>query len=103
MLRGLDFSEEIVMNSITKLDIKNYRDYEQTRIAIIVSTGSKWMKVMVVEAGRLKIVRRPLSDMSYMTSAITDQRKSKATLRRMARRRGTAKAVRSFLGELLCH
>ena len=89
------------MNSITNLDIKNYRDYEQTRTAIIVSTGSKWMKVLVVEAGRLKIVRRPLSDMSYMTSAITDQRKSKATLRRMARRRGTAKAVRVFVGGLL--
>tara|TARA_R110000823_G_scaffold178830_1_gene311258 strand:- start:16 stop:327 length:312 start_codon:yes stop_codon:yes gene_type:complete len=103
MLRGLDFNEEIVMDSITKLDIKNYRDYEQTRTAIIVSTGRKWMKVLVVEAGKLKIVRRPLSDLSYMTSAIINQRKEKATLRRMARRRGTAKAVRSFLGELLCH
>jgi hypothetical protein len=85
-------------NSITTLDIKSYRDYEQQRTAIIVSTGRKWMKVLVVEAGRLKIVRRPLSDMSLMTLAITNQRKSKATLRRLARKRGTPQAVRSFLG-----
>ncbi len=89
------------MSSKKEIDFKTYRDNEQYRTAIIVSKGRKWMKVLVVEAGKLKIVRRPLSDMSYMTSEITNQRKSKATLRRMARRRGTAKAIRVFVGGLL--
>ena len=88
-------------NINTTLDLKRYHDSEQYRIALIVSTGRKWMKVLVVEAGRLKIVRRPLSDLSYMTSTTTNQRKSKATLRRMARRRGTPRLVRTFLGEAL--
>ena len=84
----------------TKLDLKRYRDSEQCRSALIVSTGRKWMKVLVVEAGKLKIVRRRLSDMKYMESMEIKQRKTKATLRRMARRRGTSRAGRTFVREI---
>lgn len=88
-------------NDSTTLDLKRYRDSRQTRVALIVSTGRKWMKVLVVEAGQLKIVRRPLTDLSYMTSMSANQRKVKASLRRLARKRGTARPVRTFLGEAL--
>ena len=82
-------------------DLKHYWDSEQWRVALIVSTGSKWMKVLVVEVGKLKIVRRPLADLSYMKSIPPNQRKAKASLRRLARKRGTPRSVRTFLGDLL--
>ena len=91
------------------MKLQRYRDRiqtglwieEQTRVALVVKTARKWMDVLVVESGRLKIVKRPVTDLSYMSPLSTNERKARASFRRMARKKGTSRNIRSFLKEAL--
>ena len=76
--------------------LQRYRDVGQTRIAMVVKTGRKWMQVLVIDSGRLRMVKRPLSDLDYM-ERIEASRKTTASLRRLARQHGTARNIRDFL------
>ncbi len=69
------------------------------RTALVAKQGRKWMKIVVVEAGRLKMVRRPLTDKDHMTP-VAWNRKSKASMRRLARIKGTARNVREAVKEI---
>lgn len=67
--------------------------------ALIAREGRKWMQVVVVNGGRLKMIRRPLTDKDHMTP-IAWTRKSKASMRRLARKAGTARTVRAAIKEI---
>jgi len=69
------------------------------RPALVVAEGRKWMKVLVVDSGKLRIVRRPLTEKAFMSPMKTNERKALASLRRLARKRGTSRTVRDAVKE----
>ena len=69
------------------------------RTALVAKEGRKWMQIVVVEAGHLKMIKRPLTDKDHMTP-IAWNRKSKASMRRLARKRGTPRTVRAAVAAL---
>ena len=83
------------------MELLRYREamLKGCRSALIVDEGRKWMKVLVVDSGRLRVVRRPLSEKAHMTPLKTNERKALASLRRMARKRGTPRIIRDYVKE----
>ena len=77
------------------MNLQRYRTDEGCQTALIVETARKWMRVLVVDAGRLRIIRAPVSDQQHMTPLQTNQRKAIASLRRLARKRGTSRKIRA--------
>ena len=69
------------------------------RVALVINEGRKWMQVLVIDKGRLKMVRRPVTEKQYMTPLQTNERKAKASFRRMARKRGTSRKIRQAIKE----
>ena len=69
------------------------------RSALVASEGRKWMQVVVVNAGNLKMIRRPLTEKDHMTP-VAWNRKNKASMRRLARKRGTARNIRAAVKEI---
>jgi len=69
------------------------------RPALVASEGRKWMKVVVIDKGQLKMVRRPMTEQQYMTP-MSMNRKERASLRRLARKRGTSRAIRAAVKEI---
>lgn len=83
------------------MELKLYQDEDQRfRTALVAKEGRKWMSVVIVDVDRLKIVRRPLTDKSYMKPLQTNERKSKASLRRLARKRGTPRLARAAVAAI---
>ena len=78
-----------------------YRTEQGCRIALVVSVARKWMQILVIEDGRLRILRAPVTEQRYMTPLETNQRKAIASLRRLARKRGTSRAIRTAIAELV--
>ncbi len=75
--------------------LRNYYDEDNVqRTALIIKQGHKWMTVLLVRAGRLTLVRRPLTDEQYMTPLVGNYRKATASVRRLARKPGTPRKVR---------
>ena len=74
---------------------------EQYRTALIVEKGHKWMTLLVIRRGRLELIRRLLSDQRYMAPIQCNQRRAKAHLRRLGRKRGTHRKIRQALEVLL--
>ncbi len=81
------------------MELQTYHDQRQIRTAMITKEGRKWMNVLVIDGGSLKIVKRPMADRQKMAT-IPWTRKNKASLRRLARRRGTSRAVRAAVKEI---
>ena len=82
------------------MELQRYLDQDNKyRTAMIANKGRKWMLVLEVKDGALKLVKRPMTDTKYMTP-MPWTRKSKASLRRLARRRGTSRAVRLAVKEI---
>ena len=71
------------------------------RTALIVKEHRKWMVLLVVDAGRLKLVRRRVTEQRHMADISCNERKAKATLRRLARLRGTPRDVRDAVRAVL--
>jgi hypothetical protein len=69
------------------------------RAALIVSEGRKWMKLAVIDKGMLHTIRRPMSEKEFLTPMELN-RKSKASLRRLARKKGTSRMVRAAVKEI---
>ena len=69
------------------------------RSALVAKEGRKWMSVVVVESGRLKMIRRPLTEKDHMTP-VAWNRKPKASMRRLARKRGTSRDIRAAIKEI---
>jgi hypothetical protein len=69
------------------------------RSALVASEGRKWMQVVVIEGGKLKMIKRLLTEKDHMVPMAWN-RKSKASMRQMARRRGTARNVRAAVKEI---
>lgn len=69
------------------------------RPALIASEGRKWMKLVVIDKGRLRMIRRPMTEQQHMTP-MSMNRKSKASLRRLARKKGTSRAIRAAIKEI---
>ena len=83
------------------MELKLYQDEDQRfRTALVAKEGRKWMSVVVVDVDRLKIVRRPLTDKGYMKPLQTNERKAKASLRRLARKRGTPRLARAAVAAI---
>ena len=76
---------------------KSGRIYSEQRSALVITEGTKWMTLLVVQNGRLVKIRRPLTEQRYMTPLHGKEHKLKATLRRLARQRGTSKQIREAL------
>ena len=82
------------------MELQQYHDTDQRfRTALIAKEGRKWMQVVVVDAGSLKMIRRPLADKEYM-STIPANRKALASMRRLARKRGTSRNIRAAVAAL---
>ena len=81
------------------MNLQRYRTNEGCQTALVVETARKWMQVLIIDAGRLRIIRAPVSDQSYMTPLQTNERKAIASLRRLARKRGTSRAIRAAIAE----
>lgn len=71
--------------------------FEQFRTALLVEEGRKWMTLLVIRDGRLALIRRPRSDQKYMDPIQCNQRRAKASLRRLGRKRGTSRKIRQAL------
>jgi hypothetical protein len=85
------------------MELQRYREelLKGARPALVVNEGRKWMQVLVVDHGKLRMVRRALTEKQHMTPLVTNERKAKASFRRMAKQRGTPRKVREFLQEAL--
>lgn len=82
------------------MELQRYQDTDNRfRTALVAKEGRKWMQVLVVEDGRLKLIKRPLTDKEYMSPLLTNERKSRASLRRLARKAGTSRAIRLAVKE----
>ena len=83
------------------MELQRYHDEDQTvRTALIAKEGRKWMQVLIVKSGRLKMIRRPLTDKDHMSPLRTNERKARASLRRLARKRGTSRIIRAAVKAL---
>ena len=83
------------------MQLQRYQDQDNNfRTALIASEGRKWMQVLVVNGGRLQMVRRPMTDKAYMNPMPTNERKARASLRRLARKRGTARNIRAAVAAI---
>ena len=71
------------------------------RTALIVKQNRKWMQLLVIEGGRLKLINRLMTEQRHMTDIACDDRRVKASLRRLARLRGTPRTVRDALQNAL--
>lgn len=69
------------------------------RPALVLNEGRKWMDLLVVDHGRLRILKRSLDEKKYMTPLVTNERKAKASIRRLARKKGTSKRIREAVKE----
>ena len=69
------------------------------RCALVASEGRKWMQVVVVNGGRLQMIKRPLTEKAFMVPTAWN-RKSKASMRRLARKSGTAAKIRAAVKEI---
>jgi|Cruoilmetagenom7_1024161.scaffolds.fasta_scaffold03732_6 hypothetical protein len=79
-------------------------DKNCTRCAVVLSVARKWMRIGVVEAGKIKVKRVPITERKYFR--VPDRgkrqiRKENASLRRMARQKGVSKKVREEITEAL--
>ena len=91
------------------MDLMRFRDQQKTRghvveqfrTALVVEKGRKWMTLLVIREGRLALIRRLLSDQRYMDPIQCNQRRAKASLRRLGRKRGTHRKIRQALEVLL--
>ena len=91
------------------MQLQRYHDYAVTaagthsefRTALVAREGHKWMTLLVISDGQLKLIRRPLTDACYLTPLQTNERKAKASLRRLARKRGTSRKIRAAIAELV--
>jgi len=83
------------------LDLQRYHTEQGVTTALVVNEARKWMTVLIVSHGRLRLIREPVTEKQYMTSLQTNERKAKASLRRLARKRGTPRKVRAAVAELV--
>jgi len=82
------------------MELLTYRDTDNlARVALITKEGRKWMNVLIVKDGRLKMVRRELGEKKFMTPCATNTRKAKASIRRLARKRGTSRRIKTAVKE----
>lgn len=83
------------------MNLQRYHTEQGMVTALIVSEAGKRMTVLVIDRGRLRLIREPVSEKQYMVPAQTNERKAKASLRRLARKRGTPRKIRAAIAELV--
>jgi hypothetical protein len=69
----------------------------QHRSAVILSSARKWMRIAVIEAGDIKVMRVPITERDYFTEPDIGERrlrKQNASLKRIARKKGVSGKVR---------
>ena len=82
------------------MQLQRYHDQTGFRTALVIKEGRKWMNVLVIKEGQLQIIRRLLSEQRYMDPIQTNERKAKASLRRLARKRGTSRKIRAVIAAI---
>ena len=76
----------------------------QHRCAVVLSVARKWMRIGVVEAGRIKVMRVPITEREHFREPDRGKRqikKENASLRRLARKKGVSKKVRDEITEAI--
>ena len=86
---------------VSALELQRYRTEQGCQTALIVKIARKWMQVLVVNDGRLRIIRQPITEQRYMSPLQTNERKAKASLRRLARKRGTPRKIKAAVANLV--
>ena len=85
--------------------IYSYTDAQnQNRCAVVLSVARKWMRICVIEAGRLRVMRVPITEREHLREPDRGARqikKENASLRRLARKKGVSKRVREEITEAL--
>ena len=83
------------------MELQRYQDEDNRfRTALIAKEGRKWMQVLIIKSGHLKLVKRPVTDKKHMSPLRTNDRKARASLRRLARKRGTGRNIRTAVAAL---
>ncbi len=85
---------------MSALQLQRYHTDNGFLTAFTIKKARKWMQLLVVDGGRLRIIRRLSSEERYMTQLSTNERKAKASLRRLARKRGTSRAIRAVVADI---
>ena len=83
------------------MNLQRYHTEQGMMTTLVVSEGHKWMTVLVVDGGRLRLIREPVTEKQYMVPALTNERKAIASLRRLARKSGTSHAIRTAIADLV--
>ena len=86
---------------MSALDLQRYHTEQGVTTALVVKEARKWMTILVIHSGRLRLIREPVTEKQYMTSLQTNERKAKASLRRLARKRGTPRKIRAAVADLV--
>lgn len=84
--------------------IYRYKTNEGTRCALVLSVGRKWMRVGLVEPNLIKAKKVPISEQRWLEPLDMgkgQERKAKATVRRLARKKGHTKKLREEIAEAL--
>ena len=85
--------------------IYQYTDEKnRTRVAVVLSVARKWMRIGVIEGGKLKVMRVPITEREYFSEqdrGAQRVRKENASLRRLAKQKGVSGKVRKEVMEAL--
>lgn len=84
------------------MNLMRYKDLDgRMHPILIIKEGRKWMSFLIIRGGSLKTVRKPVTEKKYMAPLQTNERKAKASLRRMARKPGTSRIIKQAIKENL--
>lgn len=85
--------------------IYRYHDENnRARCAVVLSVARKYMRIGVIEAGRLKVTKVPITEREYFSEfdmSAGARRKSNASLRKLAKQKGVSGKVRKEVTEAL--
>jgi hypothetical protein len=82
------------------MELMRYREeYGGARPVLVIGEGRKWMQILMVDDGRLRIRKLPIEEQRYMAPLTTNERKARASFRRLARKPGTSRKIRQAIKE----
>ena len=76
----------------------------RSRCALVLSVARKWMRIGVIEGGKLKVMRVPITEREHFREpdrGKTQIRKQNASMRRLAKQKGVSGKVRKEVMEAL--
>lgn len=79
------------------MKVMRYKTDKGVRVALLVSEGRKWLKVIIMDSAGIKISRKPLPEKHYMDEMTNSVRKVKKQFRMAGRAFGITKSAKQAL------